>query len=270
MFLINSIFKKQKDNKQNQPTEQQQQTQSSKVEITQRRNLTSSLPKPPIEIYNIKAGNKCASISFSEVNAIPPVTQYYVFLEPGGNRFSSSASPIFMNGLTNGKEYKCRIQSLNPLGISELSLSSPSFTPCHEQSTTFSINASILQNEIDLTFNFIFDIDSKEIIDVIGQIKYHSSFKTTCDISLLPINAFHQNNNLAQYPFSISILDSKNKIQYNLSSYSEIDLDNNEERPFICLKQDKSDEIHFSKVISDSDNNSFFPTSLSPIREEDE
>ena len=85
----------------------------------------AALPSPPTNVTSL-AGNASASISF-----IPSAgaTSYIVTSSPGGITATGSATPIQVNGLTNGTAYTFTIVATNANGTSAASSASSSVTP---------------------------------------------------------------------------------------------------------------------------------------------
>jgi hypothetical protein len=77
------------------------------------------------------AGNAQASVAFTAPasNGGSAITSYLVTSSPGGITASGTASPIVVNGLTNGTAYSFTVQAVNANGTGAASAASSSVTP---------------------------------------------------------------------------------------------------------------------------------------------
>jgi hypothetical protein len=85
------------------------------------------------------AGNASASVSFTAVSG---ATSYTVTSTPGGLTGTGSASPITVNGLTNGTSYTFVVRASNSSGTSANSSSSNAVTPSVPNFITLSAGTS--------------------------------------------------------------------------------------------------------------------------------
>lgn len=85
------------------------------------------------------AGDGSASVSFAAPinDGGSPISSYVVVANPGGAMGSASTSPVVVSGLVNGDDYTFRVQAINGVGRSSLSVASNSVTPKGAQTITF-------------------------------------------------------------------------------------------------------------------------------------
>lgn len=89
-----------------------------------------TVPSAPI-IGTAVAGNTIATVNFSTPisNGGSPIISYTATSAPGGIQGSGSASPITVNGLTNGTGYTFTVTATNSVGVGPPSSSSNSVIP---------------------------------------------------------------------------------------------------------------------------------------------
>lgn len=89
----------------------------------------STLPSTPV-IQSIVAGNQSVSVNFTANNGGSALTALEYSLNDASNvSIATTSSPLVLTGLTNGTEYRVKLQVVNQNGTSELSAYSDYATP---------------------------------------------------------------------------------------------------------------------------------------------
>ena len=97
--------------------------------------VISGAPTSPVGT----AGNALVSVAFSapSFNGGATITGYSVTSSPGGLTGTGAASPVIVNGLTNGTAYTFTVTATNLAGTSAASTASAAVTPKAPQTITF-------------------------------------------------------------------------------------------------------------------------------------
>ncbi len=97
--------------------------------------VVSGAPTSPVAT----AGNAQVSVAFSapSFNGGSTITGYTVTSSPGGLTGNGAASPVVVNGLTNGTAYTFTVTATNSAGTSSASSASAAVTPKAPQTITF-------------------------------------------------------------------------------------------------------------------------------------
>ena len=112
--------------------------------------VVSGAPTSPVAT----AGNAQVSVAFSapSFNGGSTITGYTVTSSPGGLTGNGAASPVIVNGLTNGTAYTFTVTATNSAGTSSASSASAAVTPQAPQTITFANPGSkILGTPVTLT-----------------------------------------------------------------------------------------------------------------------
>jgi hypothetical protein len=115
--------------------------------------VPATVPDAPTTVV-ATPGNGQASVSFAAPSANgSPIISYTVTSSPGGIVGTGDASPIVVNGLTNGDNYQFTVTATNAVGISSPSSPSNQIKLSTEPSAPTNLAATVEGNSISLTWS---------------------------------------------------------------------------------------------------------------------
>ncbi|WP_124067364.1 S-layer homology domain-containing protein [Clostridium sp. E02] len=115
-------------------------------EETIQKEISAKLPGAPTDVTAV-SGDKKAVVSFTppKDNGGSPILNYTVTVNPGGETFTGTSSPIMVTGLTNGTSYTFTITARNAIGTGTSSSPSNSVSPAPAE--TYSVSGMVLEGE---------------------------------------------------------------------------------------------------------------------------